>query len=846
MEPDKRIEELEREVQTLRGLVRQLLHESGAPPAAGAGAPAIERRKTPVHLREPALLRDLLGRIDHALTGGTGDSLEAHIGAVWLSRLALLAILTAFALAARATLISQDLGAAEKVAIGYLASVALALLGFFFRKNYDVYAHALLGCGLAGLYFTTYAACFIDGAHIGALDAPWLAFPAASAALILIAAAAHGLRSPSVAGIGLIMAYYTIAVSSRGAVGFPEQVYAFFTCSEIALAALLVFVLNGWRMLSWAAVLGTHFTYYLFFIRAPQESAIDGISFYWMASGFFALSYAVLAIGLIIDARRCGPRTRHNGAITAIHSILFIGLLWISVPEAYIELLWMFRAGWTAVFAVFATLAWVVVGPRCYLFQIFAGFAGAIAGFACQACLAAHQLPIALAAAGAIFAIVYYRTGLPVFRVLGLAALLAIGVAMGRVMDATGVIRVGGVALAPFEFAALGVAAACVAAAWAHDRLCVRRDAEAARYAGALLFARSILNQDSSVMSMLNAAAAAFVLLVASVTERGESVWLPYLLASEGLGLAVAGLVLRLRPVEAASAILIAAAHVTFYVFLTLPLHGFREQYAYVPLTLALAMLTFGAAYLWERYLRRLGGPGLERQIAGVLPYTAATLLLVYLAEDALPPAAVPAVQALLGAAIMIAGAYTRHYSPVAAGLIALGLGVVHFLIEISAPVHGLTVSVAFLPVLVLVLAATVAGERALYRILADHPEVAPLVNGMRILLVTGLVVAGILGIGAWLHERAVVFGLLVLAVCVMGVGVALRESRYRWAALFLLGAVAVRAFLVVRGLAPVWQVLSFASAGAVMLAVSLAYARTRQRMRRDARRRMLKSGASR
>lgn len=846
MEPDKRIEELEREVQTLQGMVRQLLHASGAPPVDEDGAPVAERRKTPVHLREPALLRTLIGRIDNVLTGGAGDSMETHVGAVWLSRLAILAILTAFALAGRATLISPELGPAEKVAIGYLASVALAMLGFCIRKSYDVYADTLLGCGLAGLYFTTYAACFLDGARIAAFAAPWIAFPAASAALILVAAVAQGLRSPTVAGIGLVMAYYSIAVSSRGADGFAEQVYALFTCAEIAVAALLVFVLNGWRMLSWLAVLGTHLTYYVFFIRAPHETAIGDTSFFWLASGFLTLSFIVLAIGLVIDTRQRGPATRHNGTIAAVHSIFFIGLVWFSVPEAYNAQLWLFRAAWCGLFALFAALAWVVVGPRCYLFQIFAGLTGILAGFVCEACLAAHHLPVALALAGVVFGIACSRTGLPVFRALGLTALVASGASMGATMNEAGVIRLAGISLAPDEFAALGVVLACVAAAWVYERLCLRHDAEAARHPGALLFARSILSQDSAVMSMLNAAAAAFVLLIVTISERGESVRLPFLLAAEGLSLAAVGMVLRVRPVEAASAILIAAAHVTFYVFLALPIPGFRDQYAYVPLTLSLAVFTFGAVYLWERYLRRLGGPGFERHIAGVLPYAAATLLLVYLAEDALPPVAVPAAQALLGASIMIAGAHTRHYSPVAAGLLALGLGVAHFLMEVSAPVFDVTGSAAFPPMLALVLAALAAGERALNRILAGHPEIAPLLNGLRALLVAALVATGILAIGAWLHERTVVFGLLALAVCLMGAGAGLRESRYRWASLFLLGAVAVRAFLVVRGLAPVWQVLSFASVGAVMLAVSFAYARARKRARHDAMRRLLKPGAER
>ncbi|MBP8129118.1 MAG: hypothetical protein KA184_06010, partial [Candidatus Hydrogenedentes bacterium] len=133
MDPEKRIKDLEREVSKLRGVVRQLLHEHVQTPNSDGGVSHVERRRTPVHLREPALIQSLRERVSGVLHGDGDEAIETRIGTVWLSRLAVLAIMTAFALAARATLYSNEIEPAAKLLAGYAAAACLILAGTYLR-----------------------------------------------------------------------------------------------------------------------------------------------------------------------------------------------------------------------------------------------------------------------------------------------------------------------------------------------------------------------------------------------------------------------------------------------------------------------------------------------------------------------------------------------------------------------------------------------------------------------------------------------------------------------------------------------------------------------------------------
>ena len=67
-----------------------------------------------------------------------------------------------------------------------------------------------------------------------------------------------------------------------------------------------------------------------------------------------------------------------------------------------------------------------------------------------------------------------------------------------------------------------------------------------------------------------------------------------------------------------------------------------------------------------------------------------------------------------------------------------------------------------------------------------------------------------------------------------ISLGALFRESRYRWGALLLLAVAIVQAFTYVRHLSPTLQVLSFGASAVVLLVVSWAYSRNRQKTRRQ------------
>ena len=856
-EPEHRIRELENEVRELRNTLEALAERLDAPEEFPARRGRGEAAAETAH----ELIGDVRDRVQRALRGDSEESIESRIGTVWLSRLATIVTMTAVAVGARATYVADDImgfaiGPLEKTLFGYLLSMAFLAYGLFARRRVNLgrgtpsdglFAEAILGCGLAGLYFITYAACFIDEMRL-IQPSLWSLVPLFGC-LGLLAVVSHWQKSQTVAGIAFLLAYYTVLVSGVQSPTFESLLYALLTCSGLALATVLFHFAHRWTLLSWAALVATHLTYIWFFVLQDPHAKYTGIltayglpedkTFFWLSNGFLYVCFVAISLSCVINAWKTGEFRRQVAPMAGVNSAIFFCLTWFAIREHYVEYEWMFRAGIGVTLLVFAGMA-SAAGPRSnYLFQLFAAKAIIMFTLALQASLSGEKLLVALALEALGLGMSYHRSGIVIFKILGLllTAVTFIGV-LATVRNAEAIDTLG-FAVPANWFSAVGVSIVFCVIAWYYEHYPVRVSPEDRKWKAQWLLADTVLDVHPASFGIIHAAGASLILLTITILDAGEHPALPYLLMGEGLVLALLGLASRTPQLDVASVLLLAAAHVCFHVFLWMPLAGFERQPGFIPLTVTLAALTYIGAFAWERYLRRIhvrtAHPkgrrradtvaDLEHQLVASVPYLLATFLLTTLLARVLPPLHVPAAQAGLGALLLAAGYLLRLHGVKGSGVLAAVLATGTLYIGVQWPNASLHHEPQYLLFLTLYLVALTATERLFHFFENRERGDKRIPEALRTGLVALIVGMGCLGLFRWNATPLLALGLLVLGISSMALGVAFRESRYRWAAFVLMSASVVAAFVRIDISDPT-SFLSFVAAASVLLGTSWAYSR--------------------
>ncbi len=845
MDPEKRIEELEAQVSQLSALVREMLErrETAADPA---GQARTAREKAIIESAEratqPAIVQDMRERMDRALRGQEG-SFETRIGAVWLSRLATVFAMTAIVLAARTTFWSDVIGPPEKAVVGYLMAVMFIAYGFYFRRTEDLFAKAILGCGLAALYFTTYAIFFIgqmrlDQIHQSLGDAATpVGIALVAACLLLMTGVAHVRRSQTVAGIGLFLAYYTVVVACSAEPTFDAFVYALSTGAIVALITLLFHFAHRWLLFSWVALISTHLTYLYFFVYQNRFAELDipPHTYFWLSNGFLALVYVLFSLTCIMDARKTGEYRRTVAPMAGVNSFVFFCLTWFSIREHYPEYEWAFRSAFALLLLFFAGFAETTGPRRNYLFQIFIAKTVIMVTLALEAYLSGSKLIVAMAIECLALGFSYKRSGIVVFKVLGLLLMLITLVACLANVRTSGAVDLAGYSVPANWFSAVGSAFFFCVVAWFYEKFVRRLRPEHRTVSGQWFLAESFLDLHSATLALVHAAAAALILFTITVFERGDDVALPYFLAGEGMLMAALGLVLITPQIEIGSVLLLASAHVCYYVFLYFPpVTGFEAQPYYALYTVVLALFTYGGAYAWERYLRRYHHADAvwEHYLVAALPYLAATVMLALLLARQLAPLYIPPAQGALGMALLLVGSLSGFPAVKASGVLAMGLASLNLYLALFNTESPITESPDFLLYFGLFLFSCIGAERLFVLLEKRERHPSRIEEWLRSLFVAGMVVFGAVGLYRYASDRTEVFYLLALAVIVLACGALFRESRYRWGAMCLFAVVILGAFRRFRDPTDLQQVLTFAAPAAVLLVVSWAYSRGRRKGR--------------
>ena len=831
MDPEKRIEELEAEVHELTGLVHRLLadKQAASPPPSESPAPA-EPPAKPSPARE-VYKADLSRNVQKVLGGEAGEPLESRIGSIWLSRVAVLIVLTTLVLGARVTVRAEVLPPLYKVLIGYGVALAGMAYGAVFRREKDLFSQAILGGGLAALYFTTYAAFFLEGVIV--FSDRSLAFPLLLACLVFMMGTAHWRRSQTVAGLSLFLTYFTVVLSCMHGKNAENIIYALGTCALLAIAVMVFHAAHRWLLLTWAAMAATYVTYFYFFLRKPAGLDLSDRDYFWVSGGFLALCYVVFSCASILDARKTGEYRRTVAPMAGVNSFIFFGLTWVGIREHYLADEWLFRLCFAAALLLFSVFAETTGPKRNYLFQVFIAKTVIMFTLALQAYLSREKLVVAMAVESLALAFSYKRSGVVTFKALGMGLLFVTFVSCLLTVKDTRPLALGPYTIPANWFSGVGAPLAYVVVAWFYEHFVRRVKPDRRVVSGQWFLADTVLDVHSATAAMFHAAAAALILLTVTIMDQGGHPALPYVLGGEGVAMAVAGFLLRTPQIEAASVMLLIAAHVCYHAFLQFGLNGFETQESYAVYTVLLALFTFVGAHLWERYLKRVqGGRPWEHDVVAAVPYLAATFMLTTFMGRRLDTLHAAVCQDVLGVVLLVVATVTRFTGMKASGIMALGIGGATFytgLYTFDAPIQRLP---GFLPFFVLALATYAAGERAL----AVSPHGAKHVatrtdNTLRTLLVVGAVFLGLIGLNEGCNEGSLTRYWLALAVAMITAGALFRESRYRWAALVVFAIVIGRAFVFdLWQLAPVYQFLSFAALTVPLLVISWAYSRQRAR----------------
>ncbi len=793
-----RIGELESQIRELSGLVEILLAKPEnqtpvEPPPARRG---LMRRRAPSAALARPLAGGMLDAMGRAIGGVEGESFESRVGGIWLGRIVAVLFMTFFVLGALITVQDERLGPAWKVGAGYAIAAAAIAYGMYKRRDDSLFPQTMLGSGLAALYFTTYAAFFIDTTRL--VDSPRAGIGVLTAALILVAVIAHVRRSETAAGITLFLIYYTVLLSLANSLTEDNIVYAFITCSSVALVALVFHLTHRWLFVTWAALIATQLTYIYFFKVQPPALDVSEETYFWISNGFLTLIFVVFSIACVTDAHRSGEYRRTVVPMAGVNSFVYLGLTWLAVRVRFPEYEWAFRFGQSSMFIAFAVYAHFAGQRRNYLFQIFAAKAFIVFTLALQSYLSHGWLLVAMSIECLALGLAYLRSGLVIFKVFGQGMLLITLVGCLLSIPSAREVQVLGYVLPARWFSAVGAALVWCIVAWFYHHYVQRLPAERRTLKGQWFLADTRLDFSGWAMALLHACAAALVLMAITILDLDSDPRMPFLLAGEGILMAIVGVILATPQVEVASVLLLIGSHACYHSFLILNVPGFETQSFFVTYALIVALLTFLGGHLWERYLNRIqGGTQWEHDSMASIPFMAAVFMLFTLAERRLD-ASISAIGGLgLAVCMLYAGSVTRLVGLRFGGILTLGLAsssYTRYLLDPSFDLHG---DRTVLTGLVAALLFYATAERACLAWERKYGRQGPWVGLLR----TGVVIAGamvgLIGLWRWAPERSLTLYWLGLAVGAMALGLLFWERRYRWAALVIyMGFVVGRAML--------------------------------------------------
>jgi uncharacterized membrane protein len=277
------------------------------------------------------------------------EPLELKVGTYWMARIGIVILLTGLVFLGNYAYhrIIPLLGAWGKLSVlalagGLLTGAGLRLEGA--REALRNYGRVLLAGGAAVLYYTTYAAHFVQPLKV--IESPLVG----GMALLMVGGGilwfAHRRRSETVAMLAILLSYYTSAINAIGG-------FTLFSNLLLTTAAIFFLLRHQWMKISFASILATYGSYAFWRIHEWEVTGLWGsfgegpafLASYWVV---FAVAAILTAPAVFRPAARTAFLTFNNGAFFAFAAHHFA----THRPDFF----WIFSVGFGAVLFV---LSWI-------------------------------------------------------------------------------------------------------------------------------------------------------------------------------------------------------------------------------------------------------------------------------------------------------------------------------------------------------------------------------------------------------------------------------------------------------------------------------------------------------
>jgi hypothetical protein len=273
----------------------------------------------------------------------SADGWEVVVGTNWLSKIGVFVFVIGVALLLGYSM--AHVGPLGRVAVGFALSLGLLAAGVAIERRPDSrsYAHALIGGGWAGTYFTAYALHALPAARI--IDSDVLA------AMILVGVAAgmivHSLRyrAQAVTAIAYVAAYAPLVFS-------PLSLFSLVALVPLTVSLLVVAGRFGW---SGVSILGIAATYGIFAVRHAGPDGSGGRGLDQLMLWVFWATFEIADVA----SRRASTALRQAPQWLALNVLALAGTLLLVGPGP--DAPWTFMVEVVAAAVVSAAMrAWLV------------------------------------------------------------------------------------------------------------------------------------------------------------------------------------------------------------------------------------------------------------------------------------------------------------------------------------------------------------------------------------------------------------------------------------------------------------------------------------------------------
>lgn len=747
----------------------------------------------------------------------------------WMSRTTIALSVAVAVLAAMPSMNSKVLAPWQIILLGYSLSLLMVAIGWTSRRHVNMLAEAMLGAGLAGLYFTTYGLFFIDRVRL--ISTPWVAWPVILSCLAVVVAVIHFRRSQTAANIALLLIFYTIFASCTQSRNIETFYYALFLTGLLSIIMLLFHAFHRWMAFTWFDVVATYAAFLFFFHRNPGDVEMSDQAFFWLSTGILSLCYMTFSFAFIVDAQHPVARRRMLAPMAIFNTAAFTLLTWTTLRNVAPGADTAFRIGLTVALAVLARFAVTSGPPRNLLAQAFLGMTVLAALWTLAGFVSAIHLWMAFAAACLVLALAYLLTGTVLLKALNLIVLATSFSGALFTIRKAGTIEIAGWAVGESWFSAVGTATFWAIAAVLYERLAKVRLSEARRRSNHRFLADTWLDLSGAAAAFWHAAAAALLLTFVVIIEVDHEHLIPFILAAAALAFAALAFVTRVRQFDAGAMSLITGGLIAFCYFLWND-NDFSSLPNFDSYVLAFVVLTFMTAYRFEQLLCKFAGAeSWEHHVIAALPYLAGVALSIWAYQTRLSADFVPFAALSLGIIMVSMGALLHLTSLKIAALAALAWACVNFYQVMTPLAEGFPKTLFFF-VHVALIAGLLTGERILWLEQSRSEAAIPFNRHARTLIAAGATCTPVLSMYEWAEKDMATLYSLGCTVAFMAMGLICRERRYRWAALLVLCLSALRAFAVDLHTLPVTRVVAIMAALLVVIAaLGFGYVLARRRI---------------